>query len=42
MISFFETVGTSNRFQSSVLFDLEVPECLTGIKALGLVSTFIT
>ncbi|WAR22430.1 hypothetical protein MAR_016404 [Mya arenaria] len=42
MIEFLETYGAENRLLKAVLFDLKVPEYIAGIKALGLISKFIT
>ncbi|WAR31189.1 hypothetical protein MAR_033731, partial [Mya arenaria] len=42
MIEFLETYGAENRLLKAVLFDLKVPEYIAGVKALGLVSKFIT
>ena len=42
MISFLESCGAENKLLKTVLFDLKVKEYLAGVKALGLISKFIT
>jgi len=39
---FLESYGASNRLLQSILHDLKTPEYLAGVKALGLISKFIT
>lgn len=42
MIEYLQTVGAENKLLKAVLFDLQVPEYVAGLKALGLISKFIT
>ncbi|CAG2192717.1 unnamed protein product [Mytilus edulis] len=39
---FLESYGASNRLLKSILHDLKTPEFIAGVKALGLICTFIT
>ena len=42
MTLYLKSVGTSNGLQRSILFDIQVPEFLAGMKTLGLISKYIT
>ena len=42
MLTFLESHGAENRLLKSILFDLRTSEYLAGVKALGLISKFIT
>jgi hypothetical protein len=42
MTLYLKSVGASNGLQRSILFDIQVPECLAGMKTLGLISKYIT
>ena len=42
MTIYLKSVGASNGLQCSILFDIQVPECIAGMKTLGLISKYIT
>jgi len=42
MLDFLKTVGAENRLLKAILFDLQVTEYVSGMKALGLISKIVT
>ena len=42
MTLYLKSVGASIGLQRSILFDIQVPECIAGMKTLGLISKYIT
>ena len=42
MTLYLKSVGASNGLQCSILFDIQVPEFIAGMKTLGLISKYIT